>query len=657
MNRPEKHSRSLERAAFFLVILVTLLSYGTIWSRGGYADDFNFLAYSSGKGYLEAVVGWQANARFSQAIVMPLLMQGLAGDTPLDFHWEVFHAIGIGAFLLCILFFNGILKTTGASWILRVTSCLVFAIYPIKNEALLWPSTIVGYVIALMVFLGAVWFYFATAKKQKESAYSLLITGFLFLFALFFIEQLAPLLVLVVFFRLILFGRRPGSVLANGFMLTSLFAIFIWANYFSAASEKLHRYSGETVSLVSNILNVLQKSFAAVTVYPARIVFDPYYWPSLKGVLLSPAFWLACVTLIVLGWILIKGIGASQPGTAKSRISPWRFFLGGGLIWVAAFSPFMVISYYLPDRVYFIPLLGLSLMAGAVMELIVSSHRWWMSRLLVVLLVSAGCVFVLINQYSERDFEKQWNDQKKVMETLAGMERELEPGDVINLVNFPKEIGPAPEFVNWFAFNGMLKWMFPGLDLKGYTQRGFFSIFPLPGIQETTGATVLSLKKNEKLLVWLDDTENLRKVDALRLGAVASSKASTDDKSKEQLIGELVDIGLKSAVAHGFQITIDRVLLLDEARLCVLSLGVRSVKPGNWKTRLIVHARMQDGSMRPYDLTLTKKDVGTAGNNDWLRAEVQVSDCDKLKEVRVGLLKEDQQLFTTENTLKWIIRP
>ncbi|MCP5004773.1 MAG: hypothetical protein GY941_12660 [Planctomycetes bacterium] len=626
---------------FILIILLALLNYGTFWLRGGYADDFNFLAFSSGKSYLEAVVGWSANARFSQAIVMPLLMQSLSGDSPMEFNWALFHLFGLVAFVISVVAYNQILEILGASRILNLSTCLIFALYPIKNEALLWPSTIVGYVIALLFFLVAVWLYLKQAKADKESVFSLVAVWLLLLFAMFFIEQLVPLVVLVVIIRLLLFRRTFPLILVHGTGLVALFIIFLWVNFFSAASEKLTRYTGDEVSLISNTLNVLYKSVYNALVYPAQIILDPYYWIELKEVVTNFQFLFAVVILTLLCWCMLIKRRSNYPKTSISKFPPW-FYLGGGIvIWIAAFSPLMVISYYLPNRVFYIPLLGFSLAGGAMIELIVSNNKKSINYAIALLLFFLCSVFIIVNQYSQSDFTKQWQDQKQVMHTMKRLEKKLNKNDTINLINFPKKIGPAPEFINWFAFSGMLDWMYPALDLKGDIQAGLSDVFNFSETSETSTNRSLSAKNGHIVLLWSDIQKKPIQVNSLLLYKKRKKDTTSRRgvKDKGVVLGELRSLDLEAMMSEGNQMSVDQVLKLPEFDLALLRIKL-TVKEFKERTlRLVVHARLSDGSIKPYDRAVTMKDTGWAriGNN--LVTEIQIKKISNVTAVKFGLTK------------------
>ena len=111
-------------------LLITLLTSSRIWERGGYADDFAFLDYTLSRSYLEAVSQWSStfNSRFSQGVLLPGIINMLAGDQPGTFNWILYHGLGVAGILLTLYFFYRLLDVVGVPGRIAGLACLLFAL-------------------------------------------------------------------------------------------------------------------------------------------------------------------------------------------------------------------------------------------------------------------------------------------------------------------------------------------------------------------------------------------------------------------------------------------------------------------------------------------------------------------------------------------------
>ncbi|MCK4824078.1 hypothetical protein KA005_50460, partial [bacterium] len=369
------HSQYAKFQGWCVVILIlsTVISYGYFWTRGGYGDDFVFLAYSTSHSYGDAVRHWgdSFNSRISQGVVMPLLMKGLAGSNPEGFHWGIFHGIGIIALFLTVFLMNEILRIFNIPWRVRLIACLFFALHPIKNEAIFWPAAIVGYVLPFLVFLFASRIYLARAKQGDETTTSLIVVFILILFSMFSIEQLVPLFSVLVLIRLLFFKAPRIQIMSNLLGLILLAVIFIIVTSSGSTTDRIeqHPFPG-IASLPTQIMSVLSNSSVDVLNYPFRILLDSYYWKELLSVVIGFDFLLVAISLIFLFWLLTHRVSPENcnPNFTPKMLRP--LFLAGFIIWTITLSPFMVTSYYIPNRALYIPLFGFSIMVAVLYEYI-----------------------------------------------------------------------------------------------------------------------------------------------------------------------------------------------------------------------------------------------------------------------------------------------
>jgi hypothetical protein len=597
--------------------ILIALSYGSVTTRGGYADDFAFLAYSSTHSYVDAVLNWSNtfNSRISQGVMMPLLLKGLAGDTPGSINWSVFHAIGLVTFAISVFLLYKIMQLFNLPWQASIVTLLVFSLNPIKNEAVMWPATIVGYIIPLCIFLLATWLFFSDAKHRTETVPGQLLTGLLFLFSLFAIEQLFPLFILVIAMRLLFFSFSRQQLIIIITTTVVFTAVYILVTFSGKTTERMDPFLNiDTSSLASHTINVLAGSLTDLLAHTPRILLDSYYRANLIEAGQSPAFILTIFTIACLSFVLYHRVGKTRHPAAKTEKQLLLLFSAGILVYLATLSPFMVLSYHVAARALYIPSLGIALMSGAGFAYLTLKTRYnWQNILLTGALSILLAMFVLINIFSEKDFARQWTLEQEIIGYVSSVRDSIPDGTELSIFNVPKTYGPSPDFVNRFGFNGIVNWIIPGRNLYGETQNDFSEVFEIPDNPGAVEELTIYPAQGKWLLTWTP--AGVVRVTSLKLYNTPDNSNTTVEKPDTTVEthtaapGELY--GLVSMPDQGanyndsFSVTASTLIQIPQIDVGLLQIHVAGPGASDSKLRLILHARLMNGLVRPYDTSVS----------------------------------------------------
>ena len=649
---------SLLRSRWLLLVLAGVLialSYGSVTTRGGYADDFAFLAYSSTHSYIDAVLNWSStfNSRISQGVMMPLLLKGLAGDTPGSIHWGAFHAIGLVTFAISIFLLYKIMQLFKLPWQASIITLLVFSLNPIKNEAVMWPATIVGYIIPLCIFLLATWLFFRAAKNRTEAFPGQLFTGLLFLFSLFAIEQLFPLFILVIAMRLVFFScsRQQLAIIITTTLVFT--AVYILVTFSGKTTERMDPFLNiDTSSIASHIMNVLGGSLTDLLGHTPRILLDPYYRADLLAAGRSPAFMLAILTIASLSIVFYRRtVGTSSPA-AKTEKQLFLLFTTGLLVYLATLSPFMILSYHIAARALYLPSLGIALMSGAVFAYLSLKTRYnWQNILLTGALSILLALFVLINLFSEKDFARQWRLEQDIINYISSVRDDLPDGTELSIFNVPKTYGPSPGFVNRFGFNGIVNWIIPGRNLYGETQNDFSDVFEVPNNPGGIDGLTIYPAQGKWVLTWTPD--GVVRVKSLTLynttddSNITVKKPVTTMKTHTTKPGELyglVSLPNKSATYNDlFPVTASTLIQIPQINVGLLQIHIAEPGANDRKLRLILHARHMDGLVRPYDSPVSLR-YGFHPASGGYSKYFFISDFSSVKALHISLTSKKENL-------------
>ena len=620
--RPQGNHETINAGTTWFLLLTVLflvgLSYGRIMTRGGYADDFAFLAYSTTNSYMDAALGWIStfNSRISQGIIMPLLLKGLSSNHPSGFHWGIYHAIGLAAFAITIVYIYRVLSLFNIPWHVSFVAISIFALNPVKNEALLWPATIVGYILPLCFFVVATWLYFDRAKRNTNTLLVRIIYSFLFVISILSIEQLLPLFVVVVAIRLVFLGFSQRQLVANLSAILLVASIFLLITISGRTTERIDRFTAIDIgSVPSHIVNVLAGSVIEILGHAPRILLDPYYHSELSSAALSAGYiFSAFVIISSAAWFSrrLVGMPGKTPGSTRILV---LLVVTGIIIWFSSLSPFMVLSYYVPARSLYIPSLGAALIAGAVFGYIcIILQQRWQRAVMVSAFSFLLAVYVLINRYSEQDFALQWENEKLIIDYIDANKDQIPEGTELAIFNVPRTHGPTPGFVNRYAFNGMVNWIAPGRNLEGHTLKDFSDIFQIPVDISQHNQYSVHPQENYWALLWTPDSvmrlgsiKLLRDQNALSTAAsnVVTSSAESSGIQPVELSGIIRSVNRSAYYNGDISVHVTSMIIAPQIDSGLVQVSVKGPALMQNKYRLILHARHPDGSSIPYDVTLS----------------------------------------------------
>ena len=663
--------RKSRKLLLALTGILIILSYGSVTTRGGYADDFAFLAYSSTHSYIDAVLSWSStfNSRISQGVMMPLLQKWLTADAPDSIHWTAIHVAGLLAFVASVFLLYKIMQLFRIPWQASITAILIFSLNPIKAEALLWPATIIGYIFPLCIFLFTTWFYFRNAKHQMETPVRLIISVLLFVFCLFAIEQLFPLLVLVVAMRLVFFNTSRQQLVATitGTLLITI--IYGLVTFSGKTTERLDPFTGiNTSSIVSHSIDVLKSSLTDLVGHTPRILIDPYFHSELLEAGDSAAFMLATFTIAILMIVLFRRLNNEDGPARHADTKLLLLFATGALIYLATISPFMVLSYYIAIRALYIPSLGIALMAGAIFAfLAIRARHQWQNIILTGPLAMILVVFVLVNIFSQNDFSRQWLLEQDILDYVSSVKNDIPENTELSIFNVPKTYGPSPGFVNRFGFNGIVNWIVPGKGLYGETQKDFSDVFSIPDTAEHIDDLKIQPAPGKWVLVWTP--RGVMRVTGLRLYNAANNEttAARDTHAEQSghktasgdLYGLVSTPGQSAVYSNGILVTVKTLINLPQIDAGLLQIQVTGQNVDDAQLRLVLHASNMDGRIQPYDTTVSLRNGFQPAAAGYYKYFL-ISDISSIKTLRVSLtsktdsltLRNQQNPATAYNTSK-----
>lgn len=642
-----------------MLLSLVIAAYGRVWARGGYSDDFYLLSYSNSQSYLSAMRHWtqEFNSRISHGVIIPLMYRGLSGNSPEAFHWAAFHALGLLAFGLSVYLLDRILRILKVPWRMRTFANLIFVLHPIKTEALLWPAAMTLYVIPLFLFLLGAWLYLGNARQGRETAFSMILPFCLFLFTALSVEQFLPLLAIVVAVRMVLFPRAKLNVFWSLFGFTTISAIFAGLVIFGPTARRLDRHGWIGLAgIPDRIMEVLSLLVAGLIEYRHRTLLDGHHWQVLTESVMSAPFLLGLILLAALAWQLWKR------GTVDSEDSPWPSIaaLGlGGIILIGTISLFFAVNYGLSARGFYIPLLGVALMAGAALDLLCRLFtRAWQQAILVggLLVIAIGCLVVSL--VDQNDFSSYWAMEKKLIRQVRSAAGEFPSQARVSLLYFPAPGGVAPGLVDDFTFYRMLEWVAPAKHLAGSSLTDLSEVFRLPS-DLAPGETVdLQAPPDHWVLLWSDLEHRVIRLQTLRLkGFLADASAESDRLS----VQTLPDTGMEALEldAHMAPLStrplseargsLDATWTMDLPQLDLASfhVRVRAVNEPDYDLRLVVRVDYADGS-REYSYTYVSTKLGFIESGGSLEKSVFVSRISKARALEMSV----RGLGTTLSTLQ-----
>ena len=615
-----------------LACLLVVLSYGDVGSRGGYGDDFVLLEYSVSREYVDAVLQWPSrfNSRLGQAVTGTFLYQIFSGDGAADYHWWGFHLLALISLAVILIAMNGVLEVVGVPTIGRIAAVLLIALHPAKNQALMWPATIFGYMLPMAGLLTATWFYYRCARSGRESPIGLLTVAVIALWTMLSLEQFVPLVILVVFFRLMIWRPERWRLLSHLAGLAVLLGVFVASVLAGGTSGRMARFAfNGAADVVQHAGTTLFGAGRYLLVEPFRPLLDPDYTQDVLGVVASP--WFAAVLLLVglAAWKLMKL--PAEDVVSNRKIRQLLFVAGAGaLVIMSGLLPMLAVKYYLPERAIAIPLVGfaLTVAAGFLFLWHLAPARVWRGVLAVGLAVVL-VAYTVADFWTQRAYAQYWHTQKILIEAVEADTATMAPRETIALFNFPRSYTGVPSLINDFSFPALVRWT-SGKDIVGNALGDLFDILQVS--PESAGVLIPPAGVH---LLWYA-TEGPEAISGLRPAVTEQPLPTTggnhdDDRSASGMIGYrryAVDIETRYPNGARLQVAeLYRIPSLDSA-----ALRVHLSAPGVTRQRLTVHAVEQSSVPRLFDRWLDDKDADGEMN-----ATVLVNGISEVTEIRVGL--------------------
>lgn len=647
ISNEEYLSPKLPWTAWILLLTFVGLSYGEFWARGGYADDFAFLAYSHSHTYWEALLQWgdRFNSRYTQAVLMPALMKAFATQSPPDFHWIGFHLLGLGAFLLALALLGRILALFSAPVPLQLVALFLFALHPVKGEALLWPATIVGYILPATLFTLGAWAYLLSATRSRSSPALIAVAIAMFILGMFAIEQLVVLIPLLVLVRLLSLESNTRQRIAHIAMAVGLIGLFLLATAAGRTSEKLSAFTAPPLAeLPSHMFGVLLKASDDLITLPYRYLLDPFYWPDLAESWSAPVVAVLGVAALLTAGILVK-VGPCS-GNRRGAVPALST---GLLLLLAPLVPFLLLTYYLPVRAMYLPSWGFALVAGGVY--CVLADRWKLLRIPLASLFAAVLLsYGMVNLYLQRDFAEFWRFESRFLGQLSALSPTFPDGADVHLFNVPEELGPAPGLVDRFTFHGMLNWIDPARGLEGNTVSDLSDIFDLDALASGKSDLVRPAA-GRVALFWLDG--QLLPIDQFGI----SNASARLDKQGGSLLMRDFPLRLSASYRDGYHLELTRLWMGPPGTLAILALRVRSPNPSDRGLRLVLHGIDGSGQVVPLDVSVSDR-TGFQWHDDAWERFVPIYRPQRFQRLRLSLSQNGEMFeMTTADTAQQLAGP
>ncbi len=634
---------------YVLLTVLAVISYGKISSRGGYADDFPFANYAASQSYLEGVLNWkqEINSRISQSVILLGLLHLSDLDNLESYNWTMFHGIGILAFLISLFFINCIFVIVEVPARSRFIALLFFALHPIKNQALLWPCCISGYIIPFMIFSLATWLYLARAKVMQERVWSLLIVFSLLSFVVMSIEQLLPLIVFIVLLRLLMYSSGRRLLVMNLSGLIMVVSAFLVTALFSKNLKLSHGSYSEwnLLQIVTHAFEIFIGAARQILEHPIRIFLDNYYWDALLESAGSVLFLVAVITLLILMVIFAYQMTKNNFDKAPMR-KLIMIAICGSLMFLVTISPLIVVDYYLPPRVLFIPFLGIALVIGAMFEMLWQKCILnWLRYAVIILIGGVTAIFILINLLDQNGLAKYWSMEKSIIKDIQQMKHEVPSHSEINLFNIPQIKDPMPSFVNNFAFPSITNMMFDDKTITGSTLVDISDVYPISEALNAQESTTLATPGDHVVCFW--QKNSLIRIQGLQLQKVALIKTGniewqqildlwkTNPKTKN-IKGYYYPIIHEKNYKGGYSIQINSPIVLPETGMILLPTKIEIGKNKNVRLRLIIHAKRSGRPIENYDRPIADFS-GFKSENGGLEKTIIISKIKDLELISISL--------------------
>ena len=478
MKKILKNSLSSQNVGLAIIILLTIISYGGFQTRGASDDDFCSFKYSLSQSWYNAAYNWKDtyNSRIGQGIIVPALFRLFSSESILNFHWNYFHLVGILFHVGNVILIFLILGIFDLPVFIRLSVPLIFAVHPIKEEAIVWPCAIPVYVIPLFIFLISALFYFLLGKKKykRNNIYIILIFT-VSLLPVLTIEQILPLIPFIMILKYIFFDHRRGTILLEVICFLILTVCFLFITFSGATAAKI-----DNVTAGKGLYFDFAYAYNSTLFLLYRIIVPPFAYPNnefVKTELIKltsnyPMLFLMLISFL-LAFILSRSLLKNMQENGKYIVKKTYIWVAISGIIISFFSltPLFLTKYAIVSRSTYIPMMGVSLVIIGLISIIITlinSLCQWKQNNNISMFLSClnitmftfliGCCLITNLAYQQAH-SKSWEIKKNVIFTVKKEFSSIPEDTKIFIFGLPKKIGPSSIFnTSWglsCAFNSM----------------------------------------------------------------------------------------------------------------------------------------------------------------------------------------------------------
>jgi hypothetical protein len=417
----------LRLGTLFLLLVVTGIAYGSLIStRGGHSDDFCLQNDARINTYSSRVVNW-LNDRYAHAVSVPPFYDLVDGAGPSEAPWWRLAAIGVFFHIVAVALFYLLLSSVGLPAAPVFAGTTFFALFPLKNEAVLWAGGWLAYLPPAVVALAAALVYTKVLRTRRtwhpgETAIVVAATAF----ALLSVEFFAIILGCVLLARLTIYrnlGAHRKDVLVIVLLLLGTIGVF-------AASHS--RIEKATVSTNEGYYSATAKYHSAiesgVKKRLVRVFLTPFMLPTQTATMSSAgiAGGLSAFFLSLAAGILTWRHDRAQDNKAPPLCMKTLLWLSilSTLCIGAMFSLLYSVKNGFPSRVLYLP----TLLSGATIALLLTALLQAIRGVRVRQLVTASIIgitalygggYAMLAIEDQTDYAKAWDFQKSVLLDVA----------------------------------------------------------------------------------------------------------------------------------------------------------------------------------------------------------------------------------------------
>lgn len=449
--------KNLRLGVLLLLLGATGLGYGShIAVRGGYSDDFCLQEDAHAHTFLERIENWQ-NKRYAHAISVPLFYDLVDGSPASAAPWWILAALGVAFHLAAVALFFRILTATGLPIAAIWAGTVFFALFPLKNEAVLWAGGWLAYLPPTVLALAALHSYLTVLRSRQpwRLSQAVLVTAAC-IFALFSVELFAILLGAVLLARVILFrnaGANRRDIAVILLLLLGISAVFglSQARIKQAALKTQGYYKVE-----SEYHSAIERG---VNKRVERILFAPFAAPLQAAKMPgagSMSAWGAIFLCLLAAGFAVRLLSRDTDAQAAPPLPTKSLWLLA-LVCVAAVGGMFLLLFSIRNgfssRVLYLPTLAsgasLAFVVAAILQSIKSSQlRRWAALCVVVAAGVYGAAFAVLAIEDQLDYAAAWRYERAVMLGVAQAARQGHQNVVVE--NTDRKIGhiKAPIFAD-----------------------------------------------------------------------------------------------------------------------------------------------------------------------------------------------------------------